>query len=98
MFLPDPTGSRDSGEASGVNLLWMQFLLRDGETYTPDERDVTGRFERTGNSGTIRLKLNIGSGLWGADDNPVDLPYAESEGGMIDAGVNAWGENQIIEY
>jgi hypothetical protein len=80
-----------------VNLLWMQFLLRDGSIYTPDmERDVTGHFEMTDLPDRKWLDLSVGRKRWDNDD-PITLPYAKPEDGIFDVGVNGWEEGEVVD-
>ena len=76
--------------------LWLQFLLRDGEIYTPDERDVTGRFVGTRAAGKIVLSLSVGLRKW-AEDTPIELPYAEAGDGIFTVDVSNWGDGTIID-
>jgi hypothetical protein len=94
MPLPDPVAGRSE---ENTNLLWMQFLLRDGSIYEPDrEFDVTEHFDRIDNTWTVQLNLDIGFGRREGDD-PITLPYAKEDEGMFNAEVNPWKGNEVID-
>jgi hypothetical protein len=86
---------RDPG--TGVrNRLRLYLTLRDGSPFDVIEHDVTGRFTPDGEyTGELRLTLDAGMGLLGANDY-IELPDTQEPGGSgsgLDANVNGWGEH-----
>jgi hypothetical protein len=73
---------------AATNMLGLQFHLRNGTTWSPDLREVTGRFERA----ELDIDLKIGYNRW-EGDTIVTLPYVPPADGMFDADVNGWGDS-----